>query len=85
MGLFIYRTITWTNCKSAFVRAFRNSAMVFIIIAASGPFSWLLTSLGAIGQLETWLLSYTYNPLIFALVLVVFYNAATWKALRPWP
>ena len=72
VGLFIYRTITWINCKSAFVRAFRNSAMVFIIIAASGPFSWLLTSLGAIGQLEQWLLSYTYNPLIFALVLVLF-------------
>jgi tripartite ATP-independent transporter DctM subunit len=72
VGLFIYRTITWSNCKSAFVRAFRNSAMVFIIIAASGPFSWLLTSLGAISQLETWLLGYTYNPLIFALVLVLF-------------
>ncbi|MEL7180628.1 MAG: TRAP transporter large permease [Pseudomonadota bacterium] len=72
VGLFVYRTITWTNCKSAFVRAFRNSAMVFIIIAAAGPFSWLLTSLGAIGQLEDWLLSYTYNPLIFALVLVLF-------------
>ena len=72
VGLFIYRTITWSNCKSAFVRAFRNSAMVFIIIAASGPFSWLLTSLGAITELEQWLLSYTYNPLLFALVLVVF-------------
>ena len=72
VGLFVYRTITWGNCKSAFVRAFSNSAMVFIIIAASGPFSWLLTSLGAISQLETWLLGYTYNPLIFALVLVLF-------------
>lgn len=72
VGLFIYRTITWNNCKSSFVRAFRNSAMVFIIIAASGPFSWLLTSLGAINQLEQWLLSYTYNPLLFALVLVLF-------------
>ncbi|WP_299892526.1 TRAP transporter large permease [uncultured Ruegeria sp.] len=72
VGLFVYRTISWGNCKSAFVRAFRNSAMVFIIIAASGPFSWLLTSLGAISQLETWLLGYTYNPLIFALVLVLF-------------
>ena len=72
VGLFVYRTITWRNCKSAFVRAFSNSAMVFIIIAASGPFSWLLTSLGAISQLETWLLGYTYNPLIFALVLVLF-------------
>ena len=72
VGLFIYRTITWNNCKSAFVRAFRNSAMVFIIIAASGPFSWLLTSLGAITQLEQWLLSYTYNPLLFILMLVLF-------------
>ena len=72
VGLFIYRTITWDNCKSAFIRAFRNSAMVFIIIAASGPFSWLLTSLGAISDLEQWLLSYTYNPLLFILVLVLF-------------
>ena len=72
VGLFIYRTITWTNCKSAFVRAFRNSAMVFIIIAASGPFSWLLTSLGAINDLEQWLLSYSYNPVMFILALVLF-------------
>ena len=72
VGLFIYRTITWENCKSSFVRAFRNSAMVFIIIAASGPFSWLLTSLGAIGDLEQWLLGYTDRPLLFILVLVMF-------------
>lgn len=72
VGVFIYRTITWENCKGAFIRAFRNSAMVFIIIAASGPFSWLLTSLGAINDLEQWLLGYTHNPLLFILVLVMF-------------
>ncbi len=72
VGLFIYRTITWENCKGAFIRAFRNSAMVFIIIAASGPFSWLLTSLGAISDLEQWLLGYAHNPLLFILVLVLF-------------
>ncbi len=72
VGLFVYRTITWENCKGAFIRAFRNSAMVFIIIAASGPFSWLLTSLGAINDLEQWLLGYTHNPLLFILVLVLF-------------
>ncbi len=72
VGLFIYRTITWDNCKGAFIRAFRNSAMVFIIIAASGPFSWLLTSLGAITDLEQWLLSYTHSPLLFAFMLVLF-------------
>lgn len=72
VGIFIYKTITWENLKSAFIRAFRNSAMVFVIIAASGPFSWLLTSLGAINDLETWLLSYAANPIVFALVLVTF-------------
>ncbi len=72
VGLFIYRTITWSNCKGAFIRAFRNSAMVFIIIAASGPFSWLLTSLGANQQLEAWLLGYAGDPMLFALALVIF-------------
>jgi tripartite ATP-independent transporter DctM subunit len=72
VGLFIYKTITWENFKGAFIRAFRNSAMVFIIIAASGPFSWLLTSLGAITDLEQWLLSYTHSPLLFAFMLVLF-------------
>lgn len=71
VGLFIYRTITWENCRGAFIRAFRNSAMVFIIIAASGPFSWLLTSLGAINDLEQWLLGYSHNPLLFILVLFI--------------
>ena len=64
-GVFVYRTIKWKDCTGAFRRAFRNSAMVFIIIAASGPFSWLLTSLGAIGELENWLLSLTGSPIIF--------------------
>ena len=72
VGLFVYRTITWSNCKGAFIRAFRNSAVVFIIIAAAGPFSWLLTTLGAISALEEWLLSFTHNPFLFALVLVTF-------------
>ena len=72
VGLFVYRTINFSNTVSAFNRAFRNSASVFIIIAASGPFSWLLTSLGALGQLEKFLLSYANNPFIFALVLITF-------------
>ena len=71
-GVFVYRTIKWTECAGAFRRAFRNSAMVFIIIAASGPFSWLLTSLGAISQLESWLLGLSDTPIIFILALILF-------------
>ena len=73
----IARGVAWLRAiqddeTGAFVRAFKNSATVFIIIAAAGPFSWLLTSLGAIKELEVWLLSYTHNPLLFALVLCIF-------------
>ena len=71
-GVFVYRTIRWKECTSAFRRAFRNSAMVFIIIAASGPFSWLLTSLGAIGDLENWLLGMADSPVAFVLALILF-------------
>jgi len=72
VGIFVYRTINWINCKSAFKRAFRNSASVFIVIAAAGPFSWLLTSLGALDQLEKFLLGYAHSPILFALVLITF-------------
>lgn len=71
-GVFVYRTIGLKECSSAFRRAFRNSAMVFIIIAASGPFSWLLTSLGAIGDLENWLLGMVDSPILFILALMLF-------------
>ncbi len=71
-GVFVYRTIRWNECTSAFRRAFRNSAMVFIIIAASGPFSWLLTSLGAISDLEQWLLGLADRPIVFILALMLF-------------
>ena len=71
-GAFVYRTIKWKECSGAFRRAFRNSAMVFIIIAASGPFSWLLTSLGAINDLEGWLLGLTDSPVIFILAIMLF-------------
>lgn len=71
-GVFVYRTIGWLECSNAFRRAFRNSAMVFIIIAASGPFSWLLTSLGAISDLETWLLGLAESPVLFIMALIMF-------------
>ena len=71
-GVFIYRTIKWKDCTGAFRRAFRNSAMVFIIIAASGPFSWLLTSMGAISDLESWLMGLAGSPLLFILAIMLF-------------
>ena len=72
LGAFVYRTVTWRSVIRAFIRAFRTSAIVFIILSASGPFSWLLTDLGAIDKLSEWLLSYADTPILFATVLVLF-------------
>jgi TRAP-type C4-dicarboxylate transport system permease large subunit len=43
---------------------------VFIVIAASGPFAWLLAKLGTIASLEQWLMGFAGNPVMFVLVLV---------------
>ncbi|MCY4514573.1 MAG: TRAP transporter large permease [Candidatus Tectomicrobia bacterium] len=72
LGMFVYKAATLNDIVAAFVRAFRTSAVVFIIIAAAGPFSWLLTTLGAIDALEAWLLSFGQSPILFALVLCGF-------------
>jgi len=72
LGAFVYKTVTWQSVVQAFIRAFRTSAIVFIILSAAGPFSWLLTILGAINLLSEWLLSYADTPILFATVLVLF-------------
>ena len=72
LGAFVYRTVTWSSIVQAFIRAFRTSAIVFIILSAAGPFSWLLTVLGAIDLLSEWLLGYQETPILFATMLVLF-------------
>jgi TRAP-type C4-dicarboxylate transport system permease large subunit len=45
---------------------------VFIILAASGPFSWLLNRIGALQGLEQFFMAFTGNALLFGIILVVF-------------
>ena len=42
------------------------------IIAAPGPVSWLLTSMGAISALESWLMGLAGSPLLFILAIMLF-------------
>ena len=48
------------------------TSSVFIIIAASGPFSWLLNRIGALQGLEAFLLQFAASPALFPVVLVAF-------------
>ncbi|MBI3372591.1 MAG: TRAP transporter large permease [Betaproteobacteria bacterium] len=70
VGGVLYRSLTLKDIAEAFKRSVRLSASVFIIIAASGPFAWLLAKFGTIAALEQWLAGFAGNPVLFVLVLI---------------
>ncbi|MGE0798634.1 MAG: TRAP transporter large permease [Lautropia sp.] len=72
VGAAVYRGMTLRDVLGALERTVRMSASVFIVIAASGPFSWLLTKVGAIETIESFLLSFAGSPMLFVLMLVLF-------------
>jgi tripartite ATP-independent transporter DctM subunit len=71
MGALIYRTLTRRNFGETLLRAVKITSSVFIILAAAGPFSWLLNRIGALQGLEGFLLQFAGSPVLFGFVLVV--------------
>jgi tripartite ATP-independent transporter DctM subunit len=70
LGTLIYRDMDLRSVFKALKRSVHLSALIFIIIAAAGPFTWLLTRLGALELLEGWLLSFAGNRVTFTLALL---------------
>lgn len=71
-GVVIYRTLTLRNLGKTLFKSVKITSSVFIILAASGPFSWLLNRIGALQGLEGLLLRFAADPVMFAVVLVAF-------------
>lgn len=71
-GAFVYRTLRPHAIGVTLFRSVKITSSVFIIIAASGPFSWLLNRIGALQGLEGFLLQFASNPALFAVVMVLF-------------
>lgn len=69
-GAFIYRTLTRRTFAATLTRTVKIVSSVFIILAASGPFSWLLNRIGALDGLEGFLLQFAGHPVLFPMVLV---------------
>ncbi len=65
IGKYVYGALTWKSFREALSRTVRMTAAIFIIIAAAGPFSWLLTRLGALQGLESWLVAFQDQPSLF--------------------
>jgi tripartite ATP-independent transporter DctM subunit len=70
VGAVLYRSLTFADVLGAFMRSVRLTASVFIVVAASGPFAWLLAKFGTIAALEHWLLGFASNPVLFVIVLI---------------
>lgn len=69
-GKFVYRALSWRDLWNALGRTVRMTSSVFLIIAAAGPFSWLLTRLGALKGLEDWLLCFKDERWLFMLAFL---------------
>ena len=72
IGKVIYRTLSWEEFFAAVTRAVVTTSSVFIIIAAAGPFGWLLSRVGALNFVEGWLLGFVDSPVLFVVVVVTF-------------
>ncbi|MCH7864420.1 MAG: TRAP transporter large permease [Proteobacteria bacterium] len=70
IGKYVYKALSWQDLRKALTRTVRLSAAIFIIIAAAGPFSWLLTRLGALQGLESWLVGYQDNMALFMIAFL---------------
>ncbi len=72
IGFLAYRSLSLRRVWTVLGRSVRLSASVFIIIAAAGPFSWLLNRVGALTGLADWLGGYAGNKLLFVTAFVGF-------------
>jgi tripartite ATP-independent transporter DctM subunit len=70
IGAFLYRTLTRRTFGRTLFRAVKISSSVFIILAASGPFSWLLNRIGALDGLAEFLARFAGTPVLFGVVLI---------------
>ena len=54
VSIFIYRDITWKDLPQLILKAFQTSAVVMLVIGATGALAWLLTVEQVAMQLAEW-------------------------------
>jgi len=75
VGMFIYREVTWADALAAVESSVKLTGQIFIVVAASGVFSWLLTSIGVpqmlvalLGEgMSPWLVLLSINILLLVI------------------
>lgn len=70
VGAVVYRDLTFKSLMAAIGRTVRLTASIFIIVAAAGPFGWLLAKVGTIDALADWLATFSASPVAFVCVMI---------------
>ncbi|MBA3480017.1 MAG: TRAP transporter large permease, partial [Lautropia sp.] len=69
VGLFIYRTLSWSHLPKILLSTAKETAVILLIVAAASPFSWILGIEQAPQLLSQALTGATDNPWVILLLL----------------
>jgi tripartite ATP-independent transporter DctM subunit len=69
IGLFIYRDLSWWELPAVLYDAGRTAAVVLFLLAASGPFSWLISESRIAADVSNLILSITRDPFLALLIV----------------
>ncbi|MFO1322523.1 MAG: TRAP transporter large permease [Burkholderiales bacterium] len=71
VSLFLYHDITWRDLPRLVLSAFQTSAVVMLVIGATGCLAWLLTVEQVAVQLANWVRVVAHEPWVFLLLVNV--------------
>ncbi len=71
VGLFIYRTMSWSDVLEAAARSAMLTAQILVIVATAALFSWILTISGVPQALTNWLQGLRLEPWAFLMAINV--------------
>src|SRR5690606_12903618 len=71
VGLFVYRTLRWSQLPAILLTTAKETAVILLIVAAASPFSWILGIEEAPQLLSDALTGATDNPLMVLVLLNV--------------
>lgn len=69
VSLFLYHDITWRDLPRLLLSAFQTSAVVMLVIGATGCLAWLLTVEQVAVQLAQWVRVVAHEPWVFLLLV----------------
>ena len=69
VGMFIYRTLRWSQLPKILLNTAKETAVILLIVAAASPFSWILGIEQAPQLISQALTSATDNPWVILLLL----------------